>query len=170
MLERMSAVVSSYLSGPELRDLVEELRADPERWRHLVRHESDHRVYVPLREDEQVVAWVICWSEEQDTGFHDHDGSAAAIAVVEGEIREERLAIGGPPVRATYGPGDSFELPPSAIHRVLHSGDVPAVTIHAYSPPLRRMGAYWIAPDGTLLREPVEDDEELRPLDVAVAA
>jgi quercetin dioxygenase-like cupin family protein len=166
----MSAVPSSYLSGRELRALVEELRADPERWRHLVRHESDHRVYVPLREDEQVVAWVICWSEEQDTGFHDHDGSAAAIAVVEGEIREERLAIGGPPVRATYGPGDSFELPPSAIHRVLHSGDVPAVTIHAYSPPLRRMGAYWIAPDGTLLREPVEDDEELRPLDVAVAA
>jgi len=166
----MSAVVTSYLSGPELRDLVEELRADPERWRHLVRHESDHRVYVPLREDEQVVAWVICWSEEQDTGFHDHDGSAAAIAVVEGEIREERLAIGGPPVRAAYGPGDAFELPPSAIHRVLHSGDVPAVTIHAYSPPLRRMGAYRVAPDGTLLREPVEDDEELRPLDVAVAA
>jgi hypothetical protein len=165
----MSAVTSSYLSGAELRDLVEELRADPARWRHLVRHESDHRVYVPLRTDEQVVAWVICWSEEQDTGFHDHDGSAAAIAVVEGEIREERLAIGGPPVAATYGPGESFERGPSAIHRVLHAGDVPAVTIHAYSPPLRRMGVYVIADDGTLLREPVDDDEELRPLELAPA-
>jgi quercetin dioxygenase-like cupin family protein len=163
----MSAVATPYLSAAELRDLVEELRADPDRWRHLVRHEADHRVYVPLREDEQVVAWVICWSEEQDTGFHDHDGSAAAIAVVEGEIVEERLAIGGPPRAATYGPGDSFALAPSAIHRVLHAGAVPAVTIHAYSPPLRRMGAYAIAADGTLIREPLEDDEELRPLEAA---
>jgi quercetin dioxygenase-like cupin family protein len=160
----MSAVAAPHLSAAELRDLVEELRADPEQWRHLVRHEADRRVYVPLREDEQVVAWVICWSEAQDTGFHDHDGSAAAIAVVEGEILEERLAIGGPPRQAVYGPGDSFALARSAIHRVLHAGDVPAVTIHAYSPPLSRMGAYAIADDGTLIREPVDDDEELRPL------
>jgi quercetin dioxygenase-like cupin family protein len=166
----MAAVTSPYLSAAELRDLVEEFRAEPERWRHLVRHEPDHRVFVPLHEDDRVVAWVICWSEEQDTGFHDHDGSAAAIAVVEGEIREDRLTIGGPAVEATYGPGDSFELGPSTIHRVLHTGHAPAVTIHAYSPPLRRMGVYAIAPDGTLLREPVDDDEELRPLIVALTS
>jgi quercetin dioxygenase-like cupin family protein len=166
----MAAITSPYLSAAELRDFVDELRADPVRWRHLVRHEPDHRVFVPLHEDERVVAWVICWSEEQDTGFHDHDGSAAAIAVVEGEIREDRLTIGGLPVEATYGPGDSFELGPATIHRVLHTGNAPAVTIHAYSPPLRRMGAYAIAPDGTLRREAVDDDEELRPLDVALAS
>jgi Cysteine dioxygenase type I len=27
---------------------------------------------------------VICWSEDQATGFHDHDDSAAAILVIEG--------------------------------------------------------------------------------------
>ena len=124
----MSAVALPHLSAAELRDLVEGLRADPDRWRHLVRHEAGRRVYVPLRDDEQVVAWLICWSADQDTGFHDHDGSAAAIAVVQGEIREDRLVMCGAPRQATYRSGDSFALAPSAIHRVLHTGDVPAVT------------------------------------------
>jgi hypothetical protein len=32
---------------------------------------------------------------DHDTGFHDHDDSAAAITVVDGAITEERLALGG---------------------------------------------------------------------------
>ena len=49
-----------------------------------------------------------------------------------------------------------------AIHRVLHAGDGPAVTIHAYSPPLRRTGAYRIGPDGVLERESQSFEVELR--------
>ena len=33
------------------------------------------------------------------------------------------------------------------IHRVNHAGDGPAVSLHAYSPPLRRMGAYEVDAD-----------------------
>ena len=40
----------------------------------------------------------------------------------------------------------------------------PAVSIHAYSPPLWRMGAYSVAPDGTLRRESISYAEELRPV------
>jgi hypothetical protein len=36
--------------------------------------------------------------------------------------------------------------------------------VHAYSPPLRRMGAYLVEPSGTLQRHPLAKDEELRPL------
>jgi hypothetical protein len=45
---------------------------------------------------------------------------------------------------------------------VLHAGDVPAVTIHAYSPPLIRTGAYAVGDDGELLREAQDGAEELR--------
>jgi hypothetical protein len=38
------------------------------------------------------------------------------------------------------------------------------VTIHAYSPPLWRMGAYVIEPGGALRRESLSYAEELRPL------
>ena len=45
---------------------------------------------------------------------------------------------------------------------MLHAGDVPAVTIHAYSPPLARTGAYRIGPDGELERELLSSEDELR--------
>ena len=113
-----------------------------------MRHADDARVYEQIWDDEDVNAWVICWSEDQDTGFHDHDESAAGIAVVAGRVREDRLTLAGEPVSREIGPGTTFTLPPVAIHRVLHAGTGPAVTIHCYSPPLRRTGAYRIAPDG----------------------
>jgi hypothetical protein len=44
---------------------------------------------------------------------------------------------------------------------VLHAGAGPAVTIHCYSPPLRRTGAYRTAADGTLERESQSFEAEL---------
>lgn len=145
-----------------LEQFVAALVSMPERWRHLVRHADDARVYEQIWEDDQVNAWVICWSDDQDTGFHDHDDSAAAIAVVSGQVREERLRMGAPPLARVVGAGETFTVPPVAIHRVLHAGDETAVTIHAYSPPLVRTGAYRIAHDGSLQREMLSYQEELR--------
>ena len=56
----------------------------PELWREHVRDSSAGRVYEQIWDDELVNAWLICWSEDQDTGFHDHDRSDAAIRVIEG--------------------------------------------------------------------------------------
>jgi quercetin dioxygenase-like cupin family protein len=150
------------LTLPELERFVAELAAAPERWRHLVRHTDDARVYEQIVDDEDVNAWVICWSEDQDTGFHDHDESSAAIAVISGHVREDRLRLAGEPRTRELGPGTVFTVPAVAIHRVLHAGEAPAVTIHAYSPPLVKTGAYRIGPDGELERELLSGEEELR--------
>lgn len=150
------------LSSEQLERFATGLAASPERWRHLVRHTNDARVYEQIWDDKHVNAWVICWSEDQDTGFHDHDESAAAIAVISGEVREDRLRLGQPPRSRVLGPGSIFTVPAVAIHRVLHAGDVPAVTIHAYSPPLVRTGAYRIGADGEVERELLSVEEELR--------
>jgi mannose-6-phosphate isomerase-like protein (cupin superfamily) len=149
------------LSTPELERFAAGLAATPERWRHLVRHD-DSRVYEQIWDDGDVNAWLICWSEDSDTGFHDHDDSAAGITVVSGSVREDRLALGGPPHSRELSAGTTFTVPPTAIHRVLHAGHGPAVTIHAYSPPLRRMGAYRVGADGELERESQPFEQELR--------
>ena len=83
---------------------------------------------------------------------------------MEGLIREERLRLGREPLSRTFGPGATFSFTASDIHRVAHAGGGPAVTIHAYSPPLWRMGAYEIEPDGGLRRHSLSYAEELRPL------
>ena len=150
------------LTLAELQRFAEELAASPERWQHLVRHTDDARVYEQIWDGDEVNAWVICWSEDQDTGFHDHDDSAAGIAVISGRVREERLTIGSAPHARELGPGAAFTVPPVAIHRVLHAGEQPAVTIHVYSPPLTRTGSYSVGPGGELEREALPPEAELR--------
>jgi predicted metal-dependent enzyme (double-stranded beta helix superfamily) len=155
------------LDRVELRALARELRARRETWEHLVRHDADERVYEMLMHDEHVMAWVICWMDDHDTGFHDHDVSNGAVAVVRGRVREQRLRIGQEPASRTFGAGDVFDFAASDIHRVTHEPGEPAVTVHVYSPPLWRMGAYIVEPGGTLLRQSISYAEELRPLQFA---
>jgi predicted metal-dependent enzyme (double-stranded beta helix superfamily) len=152
------------LSGVELQAFVDELADRPELWIDFVSHDPAERVYRELCSDEHLTAWLICWMEDHDTGFHDHDVSAGALAVVSGRVREERLRIDGAPRERTLAAGQSLRFSPADIHRVRHVGDSPAITLHAYSPPLLRMGAYVVGSDGVLARRPVSYAEELRPL------
>jgi predicted metal-dependent enzyme (double-stranded beta helix superfamily) len=156
------------LSAPELEAFVRELADRPELWIDFVRHDASQRVYEELLSDTHVTAWLICWMDDQDTGFHDHDVSAGAVAVVSGNVREERLAIGGDRPQAAqrgreFAAGDAFHFSAADIHRVRHGGSNPAVTLHVYSPPLARMGAYTIGDDGILARRAVPASQELRP-------
>jgi hypothetical protein len=152
------------LAPAEVEAWVRALAADPARWRHLVRHDPGARVYEELLRDDHLAVWLICWMEDHDTGFHDHDLSAGAVAVVDGAVREDRLLVGAPPASRVVAAGSSFSFAASDIHRVLHHGDAPAVTLHAYSPPLWRMGAYEVRADGALTRHSLSYAEELRPL------
>ena len=63
--------------------------------------------------------------------------------------------------------GGVFDFGASHVHRMRQDSDVPAVSIHAYSPPLWRMGTYVVEEDGTLRRESISYAEELRPVDAA---
>ncbi len=156
------------LTPGELEAFVRELAERPELWIERVRHDATQRVYEELLSDAHMTAWLICWMNDHDTGFHDHDVSAGAVAVVGGRVHEERLTIGGQPRRRTFAAGDAFHFSPADIHRVRHAGADPAVTLHVYSPPLARMGAYVIDEHGVLARRTQGSSEELRPLaDVA---
>src|SRR3954470_16056930 len=151
------------LTRDELRELALGIAGRPAAWRHLVRHDPSARVYEELLHDDHVAVWLICWMRDHDTGFHDHDRSSGGVAVASGEVREDRLSLAGPRSRL-FGAGQAFDFAASDIHRVLHSGSAPAVTIHAYSPPLSRMGAYETTPNGELRRYSISYEEELRPL------
>jgi quercetin dioxygenase-like cupin family protein len=149
------------LTTQELEAFVRRLAADTDRWRPVINHDASQRTYQLIWEDPDVNAWVLCWSDDHDTGFHDHDVSAAAITVIDGHVREDRLRLDRSAREVVYGVGETFTVPANAIHRVLHAGRGPAVTIHAYSPPLKRMGAYSEGPDGELLRIVQSQEEEL---------
>jgi hypothetical protein len=156
------------LDKHELRDLVDELAARPEVWRKHVAFSSQARHYVSLHRDDHVDVWLLCWTRENDTGWHDHDISSGAVRVVQGAINEHNPRIGGDHARVTLPAGGSFHFGPEHIHRLTgDTGDT--VTIHAYSPPLWRLGQYAIDESGTLRRVSVSYADELRPLEASAA-
>jgi predicted metal-dependent enzyme (double-stranded beta helix superfamily) len=155
------------LCGPELETFVGDLANSPELWIDLVKHDQTQRHYEEIFSNEYVTAWLICWMQDHDTGFHDHDISCGAVSVVSGCVREERLALDGSGSDRLMRAGESFHFSASDIHRVRHAGSDPAVTLHVYSPPLLSMGAYVIDEDGRLQREAIPASEELRPLGAA---
>jgi hypothetical protein len=109
-----------------------------------------------LWHDEHSIAWLNVMPERRDTGYHDHDGSAVGVYLIQGSVTNEGLPVGRPRRVHRYGPGDSFSVPGSGIHRMDH--DAGAVTVHVYSPPLRAIGYYEVV-DGLLQRTPGPPDE-----------
>jgi predicted metal-dependent enzyme (double-stranded beta helix superfamily) len=146
----------------DLHALARAFAEDEEAWREHVRHDAGRRTFHKLLDGDEATVWLICWMPGHDTGLHDHDGSSGAVRVVAGAVHEQRLDADGP-VSRLVGAGEAFDFGPDVIHGVRHAGSAPTVTVHAYSPPLRGMGAYRVDPEGALRRELLAEDVELRP-------
>ncbi|MEO7070091.1 MAG: cysteine dioxygenase family protein [Nostocoides sp.] len=154
------------LDTAELRALASAVAADPSRWEQHVAFADGERHYVSLHRDAHVDVWVLCWTPANDTGWHDHDISSGAVAVVRGTLTEHNLAVGHPSLSTDVPAGQVFSFGPDHIHRLVGKEAV-SVSIHAYSPPLWRLGQYSVGSTGVLRRVSVSYADELRPLDDA---
>lgn len=159
----LPALPGRVLTRKELQLWVAELAARPELWEHLVRHDTGGRHYASLYRDGDIDVWVLCWNVQDDTGWHDHDVSSGAVAVTRGAVTEASPRIGGEPSSRVVPAGRAFAFGPDHIHRMGGAVDG-SVSLHAYSPPLWRMGQYSITADGVLRRNSVSYADELRPV------
>ncbi|RYU09505.1 cysteine dioxygenase [Nocardioides iriomotensis] len=163
----LSGLPGRDLTPEECRALAASVADDPDTWTHLVGFDDDERVYASLHRDAHVDVWLLCWTPANDTGWHDHDISSGAVAVVAGELVENNLALGTGPgggVETPVTEGLAFCFGPDHIHR-LNGARAGSVSVHVYSPPLWRMGQYAVSDDGVLRRISVSYADELRPLD-----
>jgi rhodanese-related sulfurtransferase/mannose-6-phosphate isomerase-like protein (cupin superfamily) len=130
-------------SGPvvrtpeELAEIVSEFAATGG-WMERVRLRVDERWYERLHRGEDHDIWVISWMPGQSTGFHDHGESAGAFVVATGVLEEH---VPGPRVRVIQ-PGDLRAFGAEYAHDVRNESLAPAISIHAYSPPLNEMNEY----------------------------
>ena len=152
------------LDRHELLELVTAIARDRGLWDEHVAFSDDERHYVSLHRDAHVDVWVLCWTPANDTGWHDHDISSGAVAVAEGALVEHNLTVGVPLARTDVTSGLAYSFGAEHIHR-LTGRDAGSVSIHAYSPPLWRMGQYVLTATGVLRRTSVSYADELRPLD-----
>ena len=163
--------------GLPLADLVEwtqVVAAEVREGRHAVRANADERWHVRLHADDDLDVWLISWTEDQGTQLHDHGGSRGVFTVVEGTL-DELVWVPGPGTLRAHEreAGDTVVFGEHYVHDVRNTRPTTAVSVHAYSPPLSRMGFYDVTGDGRL--EPLahvwtDDPEEPLPAELRRAS
>jgi rhodanese-related sulfurtransferase/mannose-6-phosphate isomerase-like protein (cupin superfamily) len=129
---------SAVLRTPEeLVDIVS-LFASSDGWMDRVRLRTEGRWYERLYHGPDHDLWVISWLPGHSTGFHDHGASSGAFVVATGALEEHRP---GEPTRIIH-PGKARAFGPDYAHDVRNTSLAPAISIHAYSPPLDEMNEY----------------------------
>ena len=137
------------LSQTRLRQLVAAVATLPESWDGLVRFGSGRRWYRRLELADDYELWLLSWLPGQGTGFHDHGLAAGAFAVAQGQLRERTVPAGHARVRErTVVAGGVRSFGPRYVHDVANASAEPAVTVHAYSPPLTAMRRYELTESG----------------------
>ncbi|HEY8478518.1 MAG TPA: cysteine dioxygenase family protein [Spirillospora sp.] len=144
MTETIAAADSALAAT--LTETVLDLAENCDAWLPRVRLNPEGRWYERLHRDDDREIWLISWLPGQTTGLHDHGGSRGAFAVALGTLQERDL--GG--VRDVAA-GASRAFGSEYVHEVRNVSDAPAVSVHAYSPPLAFMNRYDLV-DGRLVR------------------
>jgi hypothetical protein len=143
------------LEQTELAELATTIGGEPDLWSDLVRHDQGKRYYTQLYRDSHLDVWLICWMDDQKTGYHDHDLSSGGVYVCEGTLVEDRFQFGIDGLQHASRErhaGEAFVFDGAYIHGMRHAGGPPASSIHCYSPPLWRMGYYEADEQGSLTR------------------
>jgi predicted metal-dependent enzyme (double-stranded beta helix superfamily) len=120
-----------------------------------VQFDAENRWHQRLYRDARFDIWLISWMPTQGTQLHDHGGSSGAFAVTSGQLSEavyRRRPGRGPLTEYQRPAGAAIGFGPKYVHDVRNLSDAPAVSVHAYSPPLTTMNFYDVEGDGSLQR------------------
>jgi predicted metal-dependent enzyme (double-stranded beta helix superfamily) len=134
------------LDSVRLDSITREYAARSALWASDLHFRADERWSVRLHADADVDVWLITWLQEQSTSLHDHGDSAGAFTVVRGTLREYLPSSREYEVAA----GSTRSFSPGYVHDVYNPYPEPAVSVHAYSPPLSRMSYYELGSAGEL--------------------
>jgi len=140
------------LSPATLAEIVRETAAAERSWRRIVRFTEGPRWFRRLALATDYEIWLLSWLPGQHTGFHDHGEAQGSFAVAQGELRESLAAPGRTDVRdriAAAGSVTSFGG--RHLHDVTNVAAEPAISVHAYSPPLATMHRYEMTASGLAL-------------------
>jgi predicted metal-dependent enzyme (double-stranded beta helix superfamily) len=135
----------------ELAQIVAAIAVRPSGWRDIVRFDASRRWYQRLELTDDHEVWLLSWLPGQSTGFHDHGEAVGAFAVAQGELRERTVPAGR--LRAssrTLPAGQVRPFGAAHVHDVVNVWTEPAVSVHAYSPPLTGMRRYELTARGLI--------------------
>ena len=102
---------------------------------------------------------LLTWEDDQTSDWHDHGGSSGVFAVTSGSLLERHRSADSVSIdSARFGVGDCASFGTDYVHDVVFDTGDPAVSIHAYSPPLSGLTFYDRTPYGFVAREFIPED------------
>ncbi|MGO8957886.1 MAG: cysteine dioxygenase [Streptosporangiaceae bacterium] len=149
---RQSTRPGGWLSPSDLGSLVRATAAAAEDWLAIVRFTADRRWFHRLTLAAEYEIWLLSWLPGQRTGFHDHGSACGAFTVARGQLLETLGRPGCDRLRqrvATQGSVTRFGG--HHLHDVRSNSQEPAISVHAYSPPLSAMRRYEMTGSGLTL-------------------
>ncbi|GAB3703341.1 cysteine dioxygenase [Nocardiopsis oceani] len=144
------AVAPTPLTLDRLSELTAKVAEEVRQGLHEIHFDAENRWSVRLHSDDYTDVWLISWTPDQSTRLHDHAGSLGALTVVTGELVEHYWDAGLRERTLAERGGGRFPL--GHVHDVTNTSDRPAVSVHAYSPPLTAMHYYEVTGENALRR------------------
>jgi hypothetical protein len=140
------------LRPAELGHLVHAASAAADSWQGVVRFCAERRWYHRLALTAGYEIWLLSWLPGQGTGFHDHGDASGAFAVAAGELAETLAVPGSRRLRSRLAAqGSVTSFGGRHLHAVSNASAEPAISVHAYSPPLSAMRRYEMTESGLVL-------------------
>ncbi len=127
-----------------LDHIANEIALHPRLWRRHIQRGATHRWASHIAVASTYSAWLVGWPPGTGIALHDHAESDCALRVVRGQLvetgRDARHAddVEEPGWRV-LPTGFVARCRPGRIHALANLDDVPALSIHVYSPVLRTM-------------------------------
>jgi predicted metal-dependent enzyme (double-stranded beta helix superfamily) len=139
----------STLSPAELGRLVRATAAAADDWREIVRFTEDSRWFHRLALAADCEIWLLSWLPGQHTGFHDHGLASGAFTVACGNLVETLARPESSQLqRRIAAQGSVTTFGRRHLHDVSCGSAEPAISVHAYSPPLSAMRQYQMTAAG----------------------
>jgi predicted metal-dependent enzyme (double-stranded beta helix superfamily) len=126
--------------------------ASGNQWLELVMFSTGERWFSRLELTEDYEIWLLSWLPGQRTGLHDHGEAAGAFAVAQGDLQETLAKPGSRLLQSRpAGQGTVRSFGRRHLHDMANVSASPAISVHAYSPPLTAMRRYEMTPTGLAL-------------------
>jgi hypothetical protein len=107
----------------------------PVKYDNFIKFNTESYQRTLIYQNQVVDAYLLTWLPGQGTRFHRHPIRGCIYRVLQGQLREDRI-IEGVIHSSVLKKGECAYIDDTVgIHKVINSGEVPAISLHFYAPP-----------------------------------
>lgn len=145
-IEYLSKLPQTEFTAENIFQLMQKVTIDEKEITKCLNFSSESYARNLFYKDSRFEVLIMCWGKDQKSPIHDHFESFSVEKIFSGKIINTNYQLLDPQTdeiketdSQTLDIGEVIFSNPGAIHKIEPANDLPAVSIHLYSPPLKQM-------------------------------